>query len=317
LLVRWPGVIAPGTQRSEPVGLIDLGPTMLAATRLPVPEHLHGRPLFDANGQFTQPQPYIFGHRDRMGPDEDTIRTVRDQRFRYIRNYHPDRPHFFYSEYDKEFSTVRELRLFENLESFIRQFGGTPDALDDAQRQFLAQTKPAEELYDVRADPHEIRNLASDPAFGGELSRLRDAVDRWQETYGDLGLIPERELVGRWRANGITSTTEAPVVEILHDRVVATCATGGASITWTADPPPDAPARAPSASDAAARLLNSFSGLPSTVALPDADPQEGHETEQRRSCRLYRGPFAPPEGPIWFRACRIGYEDSPEVTHYS
>jgi uncharacterized sulfatase len=51
LLVRWPGRIEPGSAERTPVGLIDLGPTMLAAAGLPVPEHMQGQPLFDSAGR--------------------------------------------------------------------------------------------------------------------------------------------------------------------------------------------------------------------------------------------------------------------------
>ena len=68
---------------------MDLAAPMLAATGLPVPAYMNARPLFDAQGNFTQLRDYVFSHRDRMGKTEDTVRTVRDGRFRYMRNVHP------------------------------------------------------------------------------------------------------------------------------------------------------------------------------------------------------------------------------------
>jgi N-sulfoglucosamine sulfohydrolase len=89
LIVRWPGKIAPGTVQTAPTCTMDLAATTLAVAGLPVPDYMHARPLFDAQGRFTQPRQYVFSHRDRMGETEDTVRTVRDGRFRYMRNVHP------------------------------------------------------------------------------------------------------------------------------------------------------------------------------------------------------------------------------------
>ena len=121
LIVRWPGKIAPGTVRQELVYLMDLGPTMLTAAGLPVPEQMHGQPLFDAGGRpVAAPREYVFGHRDRMDETEDTMRTVRDHRFRYLRNYHPDRPYAQHLDYVEGFSTWRELRRLHQAESSLR-----------------------------------------------------------------------------------------------------------------------------------------------------------------------------------------------------
>ncbi|HWQ15300.1 MAG TPA: sulfatase [Roseiflexaceae bacterium] len=290
LLVRWPGRIAPGTVRAEPVTLLDLAATTLAAAGLPVPAHMHARPLFDAQGRPSSPRPYIFGHRDRMDEQEDTIRTVRDGRFRYIRNYHPDRPAMQHLEYADCLPTWRELRRLHFEEATLRGRGETPGLLTPAQRRVLASSRPEEELYDVRADPYEIEDLAGDPRYAADLTRLRDALAEWQQTYGDLGLIPEAELIERWRPGGVAPATAPPAVEIVDGRIVATCATEGASIGWTADPP--RPHEAPG-------LLSQITG----------DPDTGG-----RAWHLYRAPFpAPPGITLWFRAQRLGYQASADV----
>src|SRR5690606_32760881 len=62
---------------------------------------------------------------------------------------------------------------------------------------FAAKTKPAEELNDLEADPHEIHNLAADPAHAGALEELREALVAWQVEIGDLGFVPESEIERR------------------------------------------------------------------------------------------------------------------------
>ena len=295
LLVRWPGKILAGTVRTEPVSLMDLGPTMLASAGLPVPEQMHGRPLVDAQGVFDPiPREYVFGHRDRMDETEDTMRTVRDVRFRYIRNYHPDRPYAQHLDYAESMPTWRELRRLHFDEATLRGKGEAPNLLTPAQRLFLATTKPAEELYDVRIDPHEIHNLAGNPEYTTDLTRLREAVDRWQQTYGDLGLPPEEELIERWRPGGRHPVTEPPQIAVEGGQVTASCATVGAVIAWTVDPPTTP---APPQSRFATAMVD-------IMGAPEPDG---------RTWRLYTGPVAADGQTRWFRACRIGYSDSEDI----
>lgn len=64
--------------------------------------------------------------------------------------------------------------------------------LSALQEEILfAPTRPKEELYDVRIDPLETRNLAGDPKFRSTLETLRARLDRWMLETHDLG--PESE----------------------------------------------------------------------------------------------------------------------------
>jgi N-sulfoglucosamine sulfohydrolase len=291
LLVRWPGRIAAGSSRPEPVCTIDLAATMLAVAGLPLPEHLHARPLFDAAGEPAAPRAYIFGHRDRMDEQEDTVRTARDGRFRYLRNYHPDRPALQHHEYADRTAAWKELRRLHFEEAVQVAAGQAPDRLTPAQRRHLLP-RPPEELYDLLADPHEVQNLAEDPRYAADLRRLREALVAWQETYGDLGLLPEEELIARWRPEGVLQVTEPPRVELVDGQVVAACATEGASIGWTASPP-------------------GGSSAPPGGAHPMAymNPDSGG-----RAWQLYSEPFVAPSGTtLWFRAQRLGFRASVDV----
>lgn len=101
----------------------------------------------------------------------------------------------------------------------------------------MAASKPAEELYDLAADPYETNNLAADPQYATDLARLRQALDEWETTYPDLGMIPEEELLESWRPGGEFKVTEPPEIVREDGRLVASCPTEGASIGWTTDPP--------------------------------------------------------------------------------
>ncbi|MEE3218817.1 MAG: sulfatase, partial [Planctomycetota bacterium] len=65
--------------------------------------------------------------------------------------------------------------------------------LNAAQSHFMAPDRPAEELYDLNADPHETNNLAGDAAFAPALKRHREILNGWIKTTGDKGQYPESE----------------------------------------------------------------------------------------------------------------------------
>ena len=293
LIVRWPGAIRPGTVRTELVHTMDLAPTMLKACGLPVPAHMHGTDLFDEAGNFAdEPNQYVFAGRDRMDEAEDTSRTVRDARYRYIRHYHPDRSAMQHTQYPDHLATWAEFRSLAAEEAGQLGSGIKPNRLTELQRAVVAPGRPEEELYDVLADPHETVNLAADPAHAEALRRLRSALTDWQQQYGDLGLVPEAELIEQWRPGGELRPTDTPQVFATAGGLVARCTTAGASIGWTLDSP--------------GKEVQPPGPLDEVIGAPQKDG---------RRWQLYAGPFAPPEGAdVWFRAWRLGYEPSLEVS---
>ncbi|MEW4526562.1 sulfatase-like hydrolase/transferase [Maioricimonas sp. JC845] len=168
----------PGTVSDRLVSSIDFGPTVLNLAGVEIPEYMQGQPFLGKN--LPPEREYVYAARDRMDERYDIIRTVRDRRFRYIRNYEPLKPWYQYINTAEKGATMRELRrLYEAGEL-------TPPA-----RRYFAPTKPVEEIYDCQADPHEIRNLADDPAYADVLKRMRKAHRAWVLETRDLGLIPE------------------------------------------------------------------------------------------------------------------------------
>lgn len=219
LIVRWPGQIAPGTVRDELVCFIDLAPTVLALAGVERPQHLQGQPFLGAAN--VTPREYIFAARDRMDEAYDMIRAVRDKKYKYIRNYMPEKPYSQDINYMNEMPTMKEWRRL-NAEG----------KLVGPQTIFFQPTKPIEELYDTDADPHEIRNLAQDPAHQETLARLRTVHEQWQRDTNDLGLVPEAELNQRVRPNGKWSVTAEPQIVVAAGRATIKCETEGASIAY-------------------------------------------------------------------------------------
>ena len=77
--------------------------------------------------------------------------------------------------------------------------------------------RPEEELYDLRNDPHEIRNLAEDPAFEEQLLSMRGMLDSWIEETGDKG--PESEAMYDSDMAVYIGTKPAEQTEVLRNNI--------------------------------------------------------------------------------------------------
>lgn len=189
-IVRWPGKLKPGSVTDQLISFVDLAPTVLSLAGAEIPAHLQGRPFLGTRAG--KPRDFVFGARDRMDERYDICRAVRDKRYKYIRNYEPFKPYAQYMNTPEGGPTMKELRRMQ-----------AAGKLPAAARQFMAATKPAEELYDTVADPHEVHNLAGDPKHHAALERLRAAHIEWTRRTIDVGLLPEPEIEARAGRAGI------------------------------------------------------------------------------------------------------------------
>jgi arylsulfatase A-like enzyme len=176
-VVRGPGV-GRGVVRDDLVEHIDLAATSLAIAGIEVPEWMQGRDVLAAG---YAKRDAVFAARDRCDETIDHIRSVRTARFKYIRNYLNNRPLLQPCAYKDDKAIVQRLRALHA--------GGKLDALQEAL--LFAPGRPAEELYDLAADPHELSNLAGDPKFRRTLGALRKRLADWEGATGDQGRTPE------------------------------------------------------------------------------------------------------------------------------
>lgn len=187
LIVAGPG-IAQGAVRDDLVSGIDLAPTVLATAGLPVPATMEGRDLFAAG---SRPREYVVAARDRCDHTIDRIRTVVTTRFQYLRNYLTDRP-YMQSSYKDPWTVTKKLRAMMAAGQMNRD-----------QLVFFGAERPAEELYDLERDPHQIRNLAGDPKYAADLERHRQFLTSWIAKTGDKGQQPE---------------SDAGLIQVLYER---------------------------------------------------------------------------------------------------
>jgi uncharacterized sulfatase len=193
MIVRFPdrykamAPAAPGATVDRLVSFIDFGPTVLSLAGVKVPATMRGVPFLGA--QNGPPRTYVHGFRDRMDERTDMLRSVRDERFKYIRNYHPERP-WFRDQFVSYMFEMPTMKVWQRM--------ADAGSLTGARAAFMTPTKPTEELYDTKNDPWELHNLADDPAFRETLQRLRDEHHRWRIDAIDLGLLPEADLRSRF-----------------------------------------------------------------------------------------------------------------------
>ena len=220
-----PDAVKPGTVVDDLVAFIDFAPTMLSLAGVEVPKHLQGRAFLGR--QKGQPRGYVFGARDRMDEAYDLIRTVRDKRFRYIRNY------MWYVSRGQDINYMNQMPTMQEMRRLNAE-----GKLQGPQKQYFEPTKPVEELYDTAADPHEVNNLAGDPKYQDVLERMRQVHNEWYRESGDIGLIPEPLFDEMKRPAGQFEKTAEPVFIKQAGSgeeggvVTMACSTQGASIAW-------------------------------------------------------------------------------------
>jgi len=221
-IVRFPGGDHAGEVDSDLVSFVDIPATILSLAGAPVPEWMQGRPFWGS--QKATPRDYVFGARDRLDAMYDAQRVVRDRRFRYVRNYRPEVAAYLDVAYRKQMPIMRELLR-------LRDEG----TLDPVQARWFASPRPEEELYDTLVDPHEIHDLARDPAYRAHVERLREVLDRWLLENGDDPLRPEKDLVESFWPGGVQPVTAAPAISWRSGRIEIASATPGSAVAYQVD----------------------------------------------------------------------------------
>ena len=160
------------------VNFIDLGPTVLNLAGAGVGKHMQGQAFLGP--KLPGKRKYIFGARGRIDEIYDMVRSVRDGRYRYIRNFNPFRPYFPYLHYAEKCNTMKEMRRL-----------WAEGKLNDVQAQWMVERRGSEELYDLENDPWEVNNLAGDTEYTGMKKQLEKALNNWMIETRDTGLLPE------------------------------------------------------------------------------------------------------------------------------
>lgn len=188
LAVRWPGKVKAGQVVNDFVVLTDVAPTMLEAAGLKSLPAMTGRSWMNLlAGKKGAGREQVFLERERhanvrRGDLSYPARAIRTKDFLYIRNLRPDRwpagdPEMYFSvgAYgDIDGGPTKDLLLRRRDDPAIAKYF-----------QLACEKRPAEELYDLRRDPGELKNVAGEKQYAAAKQKLRAALDKWMQTTGD------------------------------------------------------------------------------------------------------------------------------------
>lgn len=170
-----------GTKVDPFVRFIDFGPTVLKLAGSEIPEGMDGQPFLGDGIDILdwEKKDEAFGYADRFDEKYDFVRSFRKGNLKYIRNYQPfnyDGLHNFYRYKMLLYQEWRELYH--------------AGKLNEVQKQFF-EARPAEQLFDISKDPHEVNDLSKNPEYSDELSSMRTAFNEHMDEMVDLSFIPE------------------------------------------------------------------------------------------------------------------------------
>ncbi|GAB5517887.1 MAG: sulfatase [Rhodothermales bacterium] len=167
------------------VNFADVAPTVLNLVGADVPSTVEGQAFLGQ--EVPEPRDYVFAARSRADDVYDMGRAVSDGRYLYVRHFMPHRPYVVDAViFGERKSSIAELRA-------LREAG----ALSLEHEAYYFDPRPTEALYDLRADPHNLTNLAQAPEQAEVVSNMRQAVREWMLRTRDTGLLPEAELMIR------------------------------------------------------------------------------------------------------------------------
>ncbi len=184
MIMRWPGKVDPGSESDEMVMSIDICATILEAAGVTPPVPLHGESLFsDAVKQ----REYVFAARDKMDETHDAMRAIRSKDFKLIQNLMPERPWCQFNRYKEGAYPMLAVMNVMNMKGEL-----TPE-----QAAFFAPKKPSLELFDLNADPHEVKNIADDPNHAEIQAELLAKLETWRkDVIQDTGVTDEFRAAG-------------------------------------------------------------------------------------------------------------------------
>jgi N-sulfoglucosamine sulfohydrolase len=163
------------------VSFVDFAPAVLSLCGVPIPDAMQGIAFLGPDAG--TPRQYVYGARDRVDEAFDLARSVRDQRWLYIRNF---MPHLSWMQPER----------FSDGSTFRQEFKRLAAAgqLGPDQLTYAAARRALEELYDTRADPHQLNNLANRPEHQARLASLRAELRRWLIDSRDAGFLTEPQV---------------------------------------------------------------------------------------------------------------------------
>lgn len=174
LILNWREPLPGNRVYDGLVSTIDLAPTILEIAGINKPDNMPGQSLLPLlTGKNTYARDIAFSERNWHGADEH-IRSARNLAFKYITNGFENLP----------FGSPSDIVESDSWQTLYRLKQG--DKLTDVQQLLFQHPRPRRELYDLKADPAEVKNLADDPQYAGIVKEMDDALRAWQRSTHDV-----------------------------------------------------------------------------------------------------------------------------------
>lgn len=167
LLMYYPKGLIGEKIRKDVVSSIDITATVLDFAGVEVPDYMSGQPIFDQKFE----REYVYAARDLWDEIEEKIRAVTSDEWKYIRNDKPEVPFDAHQAY---------LEFYRPAVHIMRQLK-SEGKLTPEQAFFFADSKPKEELYNLKNDPQELNNLAENPEYADILKKLRKKTKKFDQ----------------------------------------------------------------------------------------------------------------------------------------
>lgn len=184
---------ARGSRVDGLVEFVDLSATVLNLAGVEVPDGIDGKPFLGKGVTLDElnQRDTAFGYAERFDEKYDMVRFLRKGRFTYWRSYQPfnfDGLHNFYRYKQPAFREWRDL--------------ANAGKLNAVQSAFY-KARPPEQLFDLEKDPHEVNNLADDPAYADVLLEMRRALQQKEKSLPDVGFFPEPVVLAESDGNAV------------------------------------------------------------------------------------------------------------------
>ncbi|WP_159020968.1 sulfatase-like hydrolase/transferase [Algibacter sp. L3A6] len=159
-IVYYPKYFKGGQVRNDVVSATDITASIIDFAGIDVPSYMTGKPIFkpDFNREFT------YATRDLWDEINEKSRAVTSGDWAYIRNDMPEVPfdsHQVYLEFYRPAVHIMRKMYKDGM-------------LNENQKPFFEPTKSIEELYNLKEDPHQFVNLATNKDYKDILEKLRN-----------------------------------------------------------------------------------------------------------------------------------------------
>jgi N-sulfoglucosamine sulfohydrolase len=179
LLFVWPGKIKPASRTNAMVSWIDILPTLIELTGSgSTPENIDGRSFANVllKGKKSFRKQIFTTHSGDLIMNVYPIRSVRDQRFKFILNLHPEFYHTNHSDILRKHGAGEYWNSWDSVAK-----------LDENAKMLIARyyQRPSEEFFDLKSDPYEMNNRINDPKYAKIIDQMRNDLNQWMEEQGD------------------------------------------------------------------------------------------------------------------------------------